>query len=104
MEDWPKHKKPCKEEVAAAMKKKVAEEEGARIKAAREAVMNPPYSPACGKAFFETCPNCITTQREHWPVHKTPRKSSPIYKVNQELAARKKELAERQEETLGLPS
>ena len=39
MEDWAQHKKPCKE--VAATKKKLAEEEEARSKAAREAVTNP---------------------------------------------------------------
>ena len=44
----------------------------------------------------------MTTQREDWPVHKIPRrKSSPIYKADKELASRK-ELAEQQEQTLGL--
>ena len=41
-------------------------------------------------------------QVKHWPVHKIPRrKSSPIYKADKELASRK-ELAEQQEQTLGL--
>ena len=105
MEDWPKHKKPCKE-LAAATKKKYAEEE-ARSKAAREAVTNPPCA-FCGTASFETCTNCMAThycsracQLKHWPVHKIPCKESPIYKANQELAALKKMLAE-QEQALGV--
>ena len=99
MEHWPKHKKPCKE-VAAATKKKIAEEEEARSKAAREAVTNPPCA-ACGKASLETCTDCMAThycskacQVKHWPVHKLPCKSSPFYLKNQELAALKKTLAE----------
>ena len=40
MEDWPKHKKPCTD-VAAAVMKRLAEEEETKIKADREAVTNP---------------------------------------------------------------
>ena len=40
MEDWPKHKKPCRK-VAAALQKRLAQEEEAKIKAARAAVTNP---------------------------------------------------------------
>ena len=59
------------------MEKRQAEEEDARNKAAREAVTNPPPCAACGKAFFETCTNFMTThyctracQFKHWLVHK----------------------------------
>ena len=106
VQDWPKHKKPCKE-LAAALKKKIAEEEEARSKAARVAVTNPPCA-FCGKASFETCTNCMAThycskacQVKHWPVHKLPCKSSPIYTKSQEVVAPKKNLAE-QEQTLGV--
>ena len=78
VEDWPKDKRPCKE-VAAATKKRVAEEEETRSKAAREAVTNHPLAPFAGKASFETCKNCMAThycgkacQVKHWPVHKVP--------------------------------
>ena len=130
MEHWAQHKKPCKEAAAATATKKErarqeallmdtfaekedstetkqAEEEEARIKAAREAVTNPPCA-FCGKVSFETCTNCMAThycskacQVKHWPVHKIPCKESPIYKANQELAALKKKLGE-QEQALGV--
>jgi hypothetical protein len=91
---WKEHKQPCKE--ATALKKKLAKQEEARSKAAREAVTNPPCA-FCGKVSFETCSGCMSThyctracQLEHWSVHKLPCKSSPIYKANQEVAALKK--------------
>ena len=97
--------------VAAAAKKKVAEDEQqeeARVKAASEAVANPPCA-FCGKSSFETCTNCMNThycsrafQVVHWAVHKIPCKSAPINLTkNLELAALKKKLAER-EEALGV--
>ena len=51
MEDWPKHKKPCNEMAAAAMKKKLAEEDAMHmIKATREAVTNPTGASGAGGA------------------------------------------------------
>ena len=109
LEHWSAHKTACKEAAALKTKKKrLAEEEDAsRIKAAREAVTNPPCA-FCGMASFETCTNCMAThycnracQVKHWPIHKVPCKISPIYRASQELAALKETLAE-QEQTLGV--
>ena len=91
----------------AATKKKLTDKEEAEAKAAREAVTNPPCA-FCGKTSFETCTNCMAThycnracQVKHWPVHRIRCKSSPIYLKNQQLVARKKKLAE-QEQELGV--
>ena len=105
---WKEHKKPCKEEAAAALKKERARQEALRMeafaekekeekarKARIEEVTNPPCA-ACGAVSFETCKNCMAThycnracQVKHWSVHKIPCKESPIYKANQEVAALK---------------
>ena len=124
VQDWPKHKKPCKEVATLKKEERVRqeallmrvfaedgeeeeEEEEARKAKYTTDVWNPPCA-ACGKASVETCKNCMAThycskacQREHWPVHKLPCKNSPIYKKNQELAALKKKLVEN-EQALGV--
>jgi tetratricopeptide (TPR) repeat protein len=112
---WPQHKIPCKvsktekqqQEVAAAAAvakaKKLKDEKAATITAVR----NPPCA-FCGGVSFETCSGCGYThycsrdcQKKHWSVHKIPCRTSPIYIVNQQVAAEKKKLAE-EEQTLGV--